>query len=117
MAIFKFYQINRSLKEVLGEEEALKLFPEYPTLPNKMIAVEQVQFASTLMDRLDKELDKDTVMKIRQRHCCNPSKEQVSKINELKAMELNLEEFCVEYSKFLSPGYVMKEENLHYPLD
>ncbi|MFZ5354871.1 MAG: hypothetical protein ACOZCL_19395 [Bacillota bacterium] len=41
MAIYKFYQIYISIKEVLGEEMATKLFPEYSALPNKMPANEQ----------------------------------------------------------------------------
>lgn len=109
MAIFKFYQIYRSIKEVLGEEMALKLFSEYPTLPDVMPAPEQAQLGKKVMDRLDMQLDKETVIKIRQKHCCNPSKEQLAEINRLKENVNSLDEFCVEYSKFLSPGYVKKE--------
>lgn len=112
MAIFKFYQIYRSIRETLGEEMALKVFPEYPGLPDKMSAPEQARLGKTIMDRLDALLDKDTVIKIRQKHCCNPSKQQIAEINRLKENTNNLEELCLEYSKFLSPGYVKKDGDL-----
>lgn len=112
VAIFKFYQIYRSIKEILGEEVAMKLFPEYPTLPDKMPAPEQAQLGKILIDRMDMLLDKDTIIKIRQKHCCNPSKEQIAEINRLKEKVNNLEELCLEYSKFLSPGYVKKDGDL-----
>lgn len=112
MAIFKFYQIYRSIKEVLGEDMAIKLFPEYSTLPDKMPPLEQAQLGKIIMDRMDKELDKDTIIKIRQKHCCNPSKEQIIEINNLKEKCSNLDEICMEYSKYLSPGYVKKDGHL-----
>ncbi len=114
MAIFKFYQIYRSIKEVLEEDMVMKIFPEYDTLPDKMSAKEQAELGKVIMDRMDKLLDKKTIVKIRQMHTCNPSKEQVAKINELKVKTKNLDEFLKEYSKFLAPGYVRKDENTLY---
>lgn len=112
MAIFKFYQIYRSIKEVLGEDMAIKLFPEYSTLPDKMPPQEQVQLGKVIMNRMDELLDKDTLIEIRQKHCCNPSKQQILEINELKEKSSNLDEFFMEYSKYLSPGYVKKDGDL-----
>lgn len=114
MAIFKFYQIYRSIRDVLGEEMVIKLFPEYATLPDKMPAKEQAELGKTIMDRMDKLLDKSTIVKIRQLHTCNPSKEQVAKIKELKENTKNLDEFLQEYSKFLAPGYVRKDGDKLY---
>lgn len=88
---------------------AIKLFPEYSTLPDKMPAREQAQLGKVIMDRMDKLLDKDIIVRIRQKHTCNPSKQQVVEIKELKEKCNNLDEFCVEYSKLLSPGYVKKD--------
>lgn len=112
MAIFKFYQIYRSIREVLGEEMAVKIFPEYTAIPDKMSASDQAQLAKVIMDRMDELLDKDTIIRIRQRHTCNPSKQQIDEINELKEKCSNLDEFCIEYSKCLSPGYVKKDGDL-----
>jgi len=112
MAIFKFYQIYRGIKEVMGEDMAIKIFPEYATLPDNMPANEQAQLGKALMDRMDKILDKDHIIKIRQKHSCNLSKQQIAEINELKEKCSNLDEFCTEYSKLLSPGYVKKEGDL-----
>lgn len=112
MAIFKFYQIYRSIKEVLGKDMAVQIFPEYSMLPDKMPANEQTQLGKVIMDRMDKLLDKETIVKIRQKHSCNLSKPQISKINELKEKSSNLDEFCLKYSKVLSPGYVKKDGNI-----
>lgn len=109
MAIFKFYQIYRSIRETLGEEMALRVFPEYATLPDKMSAQEQAKLGKIVMDRMDTLLDKDTIIKIRQKNCCNPSKQQIAEINRLKQKIHNLDELCLEYSKFLSPGYAKKD--------
>lgn len=112
MAIFKFYQIFRSIKEELGYDIATKIFPEYLTLPDKMPAQEQAKLGKIVMDRMDELLDRDTIVKIRQKHTCNLTKKQAQAINELKEKSQNLDEFCVEYSKLLSPGYVKKDEDL-----
>lgn len=111
MAIFKFYQIYRSISEELGEDMAVKLFPEYSTLPDKMPAEEQAQLAKVIMNRMDESLDESTVIKIRQKHSCNIPKEHINAIKELKQKSNNLDELCAEYSKFLSPGYIEKEGN------
>jgi len=111
MAIFKFYQIYRSIKGVLGEEMAVKIFPEYSTLPDKMPTNEQADLGRVLMERMDKSLDKETIIKIRQRHTCNPSNLQISQINEVKDRTSNLDDFCIEYSNILAPGYVKKNDN------
>lgn len=112
MAIFKFYQIYRSMKEVLGEDMATKLFSEYSTLPDKMPPAQQAQLGKILMDRLDEQLDRNTIIKIRRSHCCNLSKEQITEINELKSNSSNLDELCQKYSICLSPGYVKKDGDL-----
>lgn len=112
MAIFKFYQIYRSIKEVLGEEMAIQLFSEYSTLPDKMPPHEQAQLGKTIMDRMDEKLDKNTVVEIRQKHCCNTPKQEIAEINRIKERTDNLYDFFVEYSKFLSPGYVKKDGDL-----
>ncbi|QVK17420.1 hypothetical protein KHQ81_11255 [Mycoplasmatota bacterium] len=114
MAIFKFYQIYRSIKEVLGEEMVKEIFPEYADLPDKMPAKEQAELGKIIMDRMDILLDENTIKKIRQMHTCNPSKEQVAKINELKEKTNNLDEFLHEYSKFLAPGYVKRDGDTLY---
>jgi hypothetical protein len=111
MAIFKFYQVYRSINEELGEDMAIKIFPEYRTLPDKMPGHEQAQLAKVIMDRLDELIDEKTVIKIRQKHCCNIPKENIDIIKKLKEKCSNLDEICVEYSKFLSPGYVEKNGN------
>lgn len=112
MAIFKFYQIYRSIKEVLGEERANIIFPEYLTLPDKMPAQEQAKLGKAIMDRLDKMVDRDIAVKIRQKHCCNVSKQQIEDIKELKKKTANLDEFVTQYSKLISPGYVKKDGDL-----
>ncbi len=114
MAIFKFYQIYRSIKEVLGEEMSIKIFPEYGVLPDKMPAKEQAELGRKVMDRMDRLLDENTIKKIRRMHTCNPSKEQVAKIKELKEKTNSLDEFLQEYSKFLAPGYVRKDKDTLY---
>ena len=109
MAIFKFYQIYRSIKEELGEDMAVKLFPEYSTLPDKMPPEEQAQLGKAIMDRMDELLDNDTIARVRRKHCCNLSKPQIAEINELKEKCKDIDEFCIEYTKLLSPGYVKKD--------
>lgn len=111
MAIFKFYQIYRSIEGELGEDMAVKLFPEYSTLPEKMPTNEQAQLGKVIMERMDELLDKSTIAKIRHKHCCNIPKEHVTKINELKEKCSNIDEIFREYSKFLSPGHVEKIDN------
>jgi len=76
MAIFKFYQIYKSIKEELGEDMALKLFPEYLTLPDKMSPQKQAELGKILMNRMDELLGRETIVKIRQKHCCNTPKKR-----------------------------------------
>lgn len=78
---FKFYQLYRSLKEVVGEDKANEIFPEYETLKDKMTKEEQVNFARTLMQRLDEQFDKDTVIAIRMKHPCGIPKESKKEIS------------------------------------
>ncbi|WIV11544.1 DUF6144 family protein [Proteiniborus sp. MB09-C3] len=77
-----------------------------------MPAHEQAQLGKAIMDRMDELLDKDTIVRVRQKHTCNPSKQQIVEINRLKEKCNNLDEFCAEYSKFLTPGYVKKDEGI-----
>ncbi len=108
MAIFKFYQIYRSIKEELGSEIALKLFPEYSTLPEKMSPHEQVRLGKVLMDRMDEQLDDCTIAKVRHKHCCNIPKNHVAEIKRIKEIYDNIDDIISEYSKFLSPGHIEK---------
>ncbi len=100
MAIFKFYQIFRCIKEELGEQKAKELFYEYETLPEKMSAEEQANLASKIMDRLDNSLDTETVKRIRYKHPCNIPKTHAAKINELIEKYSNVEERIKEYEKW-----------------
>lgn len=102
----------RSIKEELGEEIANEIFPEYHTLPDKMPAQEQAKLGKIVIDRMDQLLDKETVVKIRQKHTCNLTKKHIQEINELKERSQSFDEFCLEYSKLLSPGYVRKDKDL-----
>ena len=107
MAIFKFYQIFRSLKSELGEK-AHEIFPEYKHLPDKMSPQDQAALGKTIMDRMNEKLKKEDILKIRHKHTCNISKEQKAKIDELKALYDDLDLRCQAYSKFMAPGYVKK---------
>ncbi len=100
MAIFKFYQIFRSLKEELGEQKAKEVFYEYETLPDKMSANEQAMLASKIMDRLDNSFDVETVKRIRHRHPCNIPKTYDTIINELVEKYPNIEKRLEEYEKW-----------------
>jgi hypothetical protein len=111
IAIFQFYQIYRSINEELGEDMAIKIFPEYSNLPEKMSAKEQAKLGNVLMERMDDLLDKNTISKIRRKHCCNIPKEHIIKINELKDKHVNLEDILRDYSEFLTPGFVTQNGN------
>lgn len=103
--IFKFYQIYRSIKEILGEAKANELFPEYLALSSKMLAEEQVQLAHILMDRLDKSLDSHTVIKIRQQHPCNIPKADKEKMQEIKMSFENISDRINAYSQYLGGSF------------
>ena len=93
---------------------ANKIFPEYSTIPNKsseMPALKQAELGKAIVDRMDEMLDNNTVIKIRQKHTCNLTKKQIKEINDLKEKVGTIEEFCTEYSKVLSPGYIKKDGN------
>lgn len=111
MAIFRFYKIYRGIKEELGEDMVLKLFPEYSTLPEKMSPNEQVRLGKIIMDRMDKLLDKDTIARVRHKHCCNIPKKHIEEIKSLKKSNNTIDEILTEYSKFLSPGHIVKHDN------
>ncbi len=111
MAIFKFYQIYRSIKEELGPDMVLKLFPEYSTLPEKMSPYEQARLGKVLMDRMDELLDECTIAKVRHKHCCNIPKNHVAEIKRIKEKNNNIDEIILEYSKFFSPGHIKKHGN------
>lgn len=100
MAIFKFYQIFRSIKEELGEQKAKEIFYEYETLPDKMLPNEQAILASKIMDRLDNALDAETVKRIRYKHPCNIPKTYTVIINELVEKYPSIEKRLEEYEKW-----------------
>ncbi|NLZ16000.1 MAG: hypothetical protein GXY27_04960 [Erysipelotrichaceae bacterium] len=50
-----------------------------------MSRLEQVNLARKVLDRLDNELDKDTVPAIRGRHPCGIPKTNQQQINEIKS--------------------------------
>ncbi len=112
MAIVKFYRIHRSIREELGEEMARQLFPEYTALPEQMPLPEQARLSKLIMDRMDRLLDRDTIARVRRKHCCNPSRQQIEEIHALKEQCGDLDEFCAEYSKFFAPGHVEREGDL-----
>lgn len=109
MAIFKFYQVYRALKSELGEEMTNEIFPEYSKLPDKMSPEEQVDLGRVVMNRMDEKLDKKTITKVRHKHTCNPSKEQIKTINELKEKYSDMDQFLEEYSKTLAPGFIKRD--------
>ncbi len=112
MAIFKFYQIFRCIKEELGEQKAKQLFYEYETLPDKMSADEQAKLASKIMDRLDNSLDAETVKRIRYKHPCNIPKEYDDEINELIEKYSSVEKRIEEYVKWDKKSMsISNEEN------
>ncbi|MFP4050814.1 MAG: DUF6144 family protein [Thermoplasmata archaeon] len=94
---------------------ANKIFPEYITLPDrssKMPAHEQVELGKKIMDRMDDILDEDTIVKIRHKHTCNLTKNQVKEIEDLKEEVESIEELCKKYSRPLTPGYVKKDDDV-----
>lgn len=111
--IFKFYQIYRSIKEILGESKANELFPEYLTLPSKMSAEDQIQLAHVLMDRLDKSLDQNTVIKIRQQHPCNIPKADKEKMQEIKESFENIPDRIKAYSQYLGGSFSSYGKNVY----
>lgn len=112
--VFKFYQIYRSIKEVLGEEKAMELFPEYHTLPDKMPTEDQINLARILMDRLDNSLDRDTVIKIRRQHPCNIPKVDKEKMKEIKETFENINDRIKAYSKYLGGSFSHCGNNVYY---
>ncbi len=111
MAIFKFYQIFRCIKEELGEQKAKELFYEYETLPDKMSAEEQAKLASKIMDRLNNLLDVETVKRIRYKHPCNIPKTYVAKIDELVEKHESVEKRIEEYVKWDERISISNEED------
>jgi hypothetical protein len=76
-----------------------------------MSAPEQAKLGKLITDRMDEFLDKNTISKVRHKHCCNIPKEHLAKINELKEKCSNIDKIFTEYSNFLSPGYIKKHRN------
>lgn len=111
--IFKFYQIYRSMKEIIGENKANELFPEYSTLPNKMSAEDQIELAHILMDRLDNSLDHDTIIKIRQLHPCNIPKADKQKMQEIKENFENIDDRIKAYSEYLGGSFSSCGRNVY----
>lgn len=111
MAIFKFYQIYRSIKEVLGEEKSKELFYEYETIEDKMPLDEQAKLASKIINRLDNSLDAETVKRIRHKHPCNIPKKYNDKINELIEKYDSVEKRIDEYIKWDKKTTIISEDN------
>lgn len=112
MAIFEFDKIYRSIKEEIGEEMAIKIFPEYSTLPKEMSASKQVNLSRKIMENMDVLLDKNVIEQIRHKRCCNIPQKHIIKIKELKEKCKDIDEVFSEYSKFLFPGYIDQNENV-----
>ena len=107
MAIHEFSMLYKNLETHLGKESALKIFPEYKTLPEKMAAEEQVALARRVMDRMDKSLDRETIVKIRHGNACNLPKEQRREMTEIMSKCKNIDEFLIAY------GYIKQEDGTY----
>ena len=103
--IFKFYQIFRSIKEVVGIEKAKQVFPEYEKLPDKMLPEEQAELARIIMTRLDRTFDKDTILRIRMKHPCGIPKKDNESILLIKNSYKSAEERIGAYSTYLQGKY------------
>lgn len=88
-----------------------KLFPEYATLPKKMSPSEQAHLGKVIIERMDELLDKNTINRVRHKHCCNIPKKHVEEIKSIKEKSSNVDEILSEYSKILSPGQIKKNGN------
>ena len=97
MAIHKFNMLFKDLETNLGKGIALKIFPEYATIPDKMDKDDQAKLMRLVMDRMDKKLDHETIVKIRHGHTCNLPKKQKQEMFELMLKCKNIEEFLVAY--------------------
>jgi hypothetical protein len=104
--------IYNSIKDELGDDIANKLFPEYVTLPNKMVAEKQAMLGKVLMERMDIELSKDDIKKVRHSRCCNIPKNHVEEIIRLKNKYNNIDEILEKYLEFITPGYINKADNI-----
>jgi len=99
--------LYKILEKHLGKEAALKLFPEYSTIPDKMSTQEQVSLARRVMDRMDKSLDFETIVKIRHGNTCNLPKEQRREMTELMSKCKDIHDFLIAY------GYTKQEDGTY----
>ncbi|MDR2941491.1 MAG: hypothetical protein LBV17_02750, partial [Treponema sp.] len=97
MAIHKFNMLFKDLETNLGKETSLKIFPEYTTLPDKMDKIDQVNLMRQIMDRMDKTLNHEMIVKIRHGHTCNIPKTQRSEMVETMKKCKNIDEFLIAY--------------------
>lgn len=109
--IFKFYQLFRSLKEVIGLDEAKKVFPEYESLKDSMSPQEQVDMARILMKRLDERFDKETVLAIRMAHPCGIPKQDQEIMRDIKSKITDIEERIKAYKDHINGFYIKLSEN------
>ena len=107
MAIHKFAMIHKNLVTNIGEEAAARIFPEYSTLPDKMNAADQADLARRIMDRMDKSLDRATIVKIRHGNTCNLPKEQKREMTEIMSKCKDIHEFLLAY------GYIRQEDGTY----
>jgi hypothetical protein len=97
MAIHKFSMLFKDLETNLGKETALKIFPEYTTIPDKMDKIAQINLMRQIMDRMDKTLNHEMIVKIRHGHTCNIPKTQKSEMVEIMKKCKNIDEFLIAY--------------------
>jgi hypothetical protein len=97
MAIHKFAMLFKDLETNLGKETALKIFPEYTTIPEKMDKMDKVNLARKIMERMDKTLDRETIVKIRHWRTCNIPKAQRGEMVVLMQKCKDIEEFLIAW--------------------
>lgn len=108
---FKFYQLYRSLKEVVGLEKAKEIFPEYETLPNKMSDEEKIEMARTLMKRLVETFDEKTRNLIRMKHPCGIPKDFKEKMIVIKKEITDSESRIKLFIEYINGSYLKINDN------
>ena len=107
MAIHKFAMLFKNLEKHLGKEGASEIFPEYESIPEKMNATDQTDLARRIMDRMDKLLDRETIVKIRHGNSCNFPKKQRQEMLEIMSKCKNTDEFLTAY------GYIRQDDRTY----